>query len=314
MSNGAVAVATVNFGDASLLRQNLATMVDGCDDWIVIVVDNFSTGANRADVAAFASEQGWDLIASQNRGFGGGVNLAASRAWESGADVLLMINPDASIDRANVARLVTQLRAEPSTVVAPVVRRPDGRPWARELQMDWSDGTIRNPRRDPAAPGEQRLDWLSGACFGITRELWARCGGFDDDYFLYWEDIDFSKRVADAGGTVRVLHDVEAWHDEGGTQVAGRRHEAAKSGLYYYYNIVNRMVFAAKHLERDDYLRWRRRIVPNAWSILLRGGRRQFLHSTEPLVSGVRGIRDAYRVAHDRGSPGDGRGGRTRPN
>lgn len=301
MTVGRVAIATVNFGDAALLRQNLAPMVADQPDLTVVVVDNYSSDANRREVNAVAAEHDWAMVnARENHGFGTGVNLAAAEAWARGADVLVMINPDAWIDADNVTLLAAALREDPLSVVAPVVRRPDGRPWSRELQMSWEDGVIRNPRKDPAAPGERRLDWVSGACFATTRAMWDRCGGFDDDYFLYWEDVDLAQRVADAGGTVRIIPAAEAWHDEGGTQVDEKRRSESKSGLYYYYNIVNRMVFAAKHLDADGFRRWRRGIVPNAWSILLRGGRRQFLHSREPLVYGLRGIRDAYRVAHDR--------------
>ncbi|MCL3839197.1 glycosyltransferase family 2 protein [Aeromicrobium duanguangcaii] len=296
-----MAVVTVNFGDAALLRQNLVATVSGHPDWVVVVLDNFSSAANRADVETLADEHDWVMVgAAENHGFGTGVNMAASRAWALGAEISVVLNPDAWIDGDNVELLVTALRDDPLSVVAPVVRRPDGRPWSRELQMSWADGSILNPRKDPAAEGERRLDWISGACFATTRTMWERCGGFDDDYFLYWEDVDFAKRVVDAGGSVRLVHEAQAWHDEGGTQVDEHRRAESKSGLYYYYNIVNRMRFAAKHLDAAEFRRWRRGIVPNAWSILLRGGRRQFLHSSEPLVSGLRGIRDAYRVPHGR--------------
>ncbi|MBC9227706.1 glycosyltransferase family 2 protein [Aeromicrobium sp. zg-636] len=297
-----MAISTVNFGNADLLRQNLVEMVAGHEDWSVVVVDNFTTDANRAEVVSLTDEQGWHLVGEPgNLGFGAGVNAAARRAWELGADVMVVINPDAWIDGDNVALLAAALEHDPMSVVAPIVRRPDGSPWFQGLQMSWEDGAIRNPRRDPAAPGEHRLDWLSGACFATTPAMWEASGGFDDDYFLYWEDVDFSKRVQDAGGTVRVVREAQAWHDEGGTQDDARRRVEAKSGTYYYYNIVNRMLFAAKHLDREGFLRWRRSILPHAKSILWRGGRRQFLQSGEPWISGLRGVRDAYRVSHQGG-------------
>jgi hypothetical protein len=104
--------------------------------------------------------------------------------------------------------------------------------------------------------------------------------------------------VLAAGGSLEVCAEATAVHSEGGTQ--GGEHSTAgepKSATYYFYNIRNRMLFAANNLGADDVDRWRRLIVRVAWETLLQGGRRQFLRSPEPLLAGLRGVRAARRIA-----------------
>ena len=89
----------------------------------------------------------------------------------------------------------------------------------------------------------------------------------DPDYFMYWEDVDFSVRVQEAGAAVRLLRDVVVVHDVGGTQQG----TAGKSSAYYYYNVRNRLVFAAKRVAVPEMLRWLVRTPSDIRSVVSRG-------------------------------------------
>jgi len=121
----------------------------------------------------------------------------------------------------------------------------------------------------------------------LHADLRDRVGGFDEPYFLYWEDVDLSVRVERAGGRLVVRTDLEVVHDAGGTQ--GEQHGRAKSDTYYSFNCRNRLLFATRHLDRGDLLRWIAATPAVSREILLRGGRRQLLHSPRPLLAAVRG-------------------------
>ncbi|MEY9954282.1 glycosyltransferase family 2 protein [Leifsonia sp. EB34] len=293
-----LAIVVVNYGSSALLDRTLGAVAASAPEAVVVVVDNFSTPEELAALRALASPRGWDVVASErNLGFGTGMNAGVARARGLGARRFLLINPDATIDRASLEALAARSAAEPLALLSPVVRRSDGSPWSVGSDVYLRDGRIRSAVRRGTVPGE-RVPWLSGACLFVTAELWDAVGGFADEYFLYWEDVDLSLRVTRAGGTLALVEEATAVHDEGGTQGTDGSHSGArKSGTYYYYNIRNRLLFAARNLPPETVRAWRRSTVPVAWEILLQGGRRQFLTSTEAVRAGWRGVRDGLRLS-----------------
>ncbi|MGN8553057.1 UNVERIFIED_CONTAM: glycosyltransferase family 2 protein [Microbacterium sp. SLM126] len=286
MTGGRTAVLVVSYGSSEMVAENLRRTTLP-DDAVVVVVDNFTTEDERASIGSIAAREGWQLVCpDRNLGFGAGMNAAAKRAAESDADAYVLLNPDAYLEEDGVARLSAAVLAEPDSLISPLVIRPDGRHFASEMELDLDSGSVRRIR-DGRRYTNSAL-WLSGACLAISRRMWERTGGFDDDYFLYWEDIDLSVRAARAGAALRVDHDVRAVHSAGGTQ-SHDGEAAGKSPVYYFYNVRNRLVFAAQHLDRARQRRWARRAVPAAWDILMRGGRRQLLHPGRTIVPAVRG-------------------------
>lgn len=288
----------VNYGSHELLSRNLPQVPQPGVD--VIVVDSFSTTIERQAMVDLAAARQWQLLTpNQNVGFGSGCNLGAQHAIDRGAEVLVFVNPDASLDAVSRNRLVSAVAADDKTVVAPRIERPDGSIWASgttDLYLD--TGTMRATRKRTTGKGgrEPRVQtWLSGACFAISTRLWADIGGFDADYFLYWEDVDLSWRVHERGGSLLTLTDAVAVHDEGGTHADGGS-SRARSNTYYYFNIRNRMLFARKHLDPHDQRRWQRTSLVAARAIVLQGGRRQLVTGFGPWVAAARGLRDAVHA------------------
>jgi len=62
------------------------------------------------------------------------------------------------------------------------------------------------------ADGPQAVDWVTGAFMGFSRELFERVGGFDEDYFMYYEDVDFCLRARRAGAQSYFLPSAKAVH------------------------------------------------------------------------------------------------------
>ena len=95
------AVIVVSYGSAALLERTLARVAEDSPEARIIVVDNYSTPAAREELVALASSRGWEAVLPEtNTGFGGGMNLGVARARELGADLLVLLNPDAVIARA----------------------------------------------------------------------------------------------------------------------------------------------------------------------------------------------------------------------
>jgi GT2 family glycosyltransferase len=141
------------------------------------------------------------------------VNAAAQQARGH----LLLLNPDCELTKSIRAPLVAVLAAEPRAgVVGGLVREEDGTVQASARRFpDVTTGlagrtswlsrilpanplTRRNLTTEPSA-GLRQVDWVSGALMLIRRETFDALGGFDERFFLYWEDADFCKRAAAAG-------------------------------------------------------------------------------------------------------------------
>ncbi|MER7557282.1 glycosyltransferase [Nocardioides sp. NPDC126508] len=292
---GRLAVVVVGYGDPALLERHTTQVAAALRPARIVVVDNHSTDANRAAVRALCEREGWTgVFPGTNTGFGVGCNLGAAAALAEGAEVLLFLNPDATIDAESAVRLMAAVEAEPLLLAGPTVLGPDGSVASAGLDLDLETGRMRPwRRRAEHDAGADTLPWVTGACFAVTRELWERLAGFDERYFLYWEDVDLCARVRAFGGRVAVVDGATAVHSGGGTQRAeGSR---AKSPAYYYFNIRNRALFARTWLSQERERAWRRGAVGAAYEILMRGGRRQLLRPLRPLSAVLQGLRDGRR-------------------
>lgn len=257
-------VVVVSFNCSGIL----ATTV-GSTDWTalgarVVVVDNSTDPAEAAATGRLCRERGWrHLPQERNLGFGAASNIGAAHVLAQGADVVLLLNPDAWIAEPAVRALVDICRADAAVAVSPVIEFPDGRAWFTGGRLD-----LRRGRAGQSGSVRDDPDWLTGAALAMSAELWRRSGGFDDDYFLYWEDIELSARVRGAGGSLRVLSGATAQHSVGATQGSG-----AKSATYVFYNCRNRLRYAAVHVPPRLRWRWVAGAPRVAFEMAVRGGK-----------------------------------------
>lgn len=295
------AVVIVNYGSVDLLERNAARVRPPRAGFIVIV-DCFSTWEERSAVAASCERHGWHaVLLERNAGFGGGMNAGAAEAFRLGASAIVGLNPDAYISSDDLITLVDVLEEEPLALVSPRIVDSSDAVWFRGSDLYLDDGSIAGIVRRLDRAGRPRHEWATGACFAMSAELWQLIGGFDEDYFLYWEDVDLSRKVLDAGGELRTAA-ATAVHDEGQTHNGAARGRA-KSEIYYYYNIRNRLVYAAKHADPITVRVWLRQSLRVSWGIILQGGRRQLVTSLAPWRSLVRGLRDGRAIARGKSVP-----------
>lgn len=261
-----LAVIVVNYGSHELLIDNLAGIDFVALGARCVIVDNFTSVGELAAVQSLARRHGWDVVASPtNVGFGEGVNLGVAYASDRGTDTFLLLNPDVKISVDAIRTLRDRVQAHPMDLVSPRILNAHGGVWFAGGELDVSSGRVRTSRD---VPMDAPFSWLTGACLTVSRSLWTATGGFDPEYFLYWEDVDFSQRAKAAGGRLVVLKDVEVTHDVGATQGVG------KSTVYLRFNARNRLLFASKWLPKHVQRRWIRRTPMESYRVLVRDGRR----------------------------------------
>ena len=175
-----------------------------------IVIDN----ASRDGSVAVARAHGARVIANpRNEGYGRANNIGV-RAAEDARRVLIL-NPDLVLQPGAAAALLAAAQAWPDAgLLAPRIHEPDGRFFfqPRSLLAPY----LTNPKGRPALPeGDACTPFLSGACLMIERALFLELGGFDENIFLFYEDDDLCRRVADAGRALVHVHGAVALHGRG---------------------------------------------------------------------------------------------------
>lgn len=293
------ALLVINYNSSSLLEANLARISRADSRLAVYVLDNTIRAEEQERVHRLAIMYGWTAIfPEENLGFGEGCNVAAAHAIEDGADQILLLNPDAYLDPSSLNRLCRVVAQNRRVLAGPSIMSPTGESWSAGVDLLLDTGDMRGWDHRVDGPPPRSMAWLSGACMMLSRQLWQDVGGFDPDYFLYWEDVDLCARVVREGGEVVLVPEAVAIHDEGATH---RSEEArVKSPVYYYFNVRNRLVFAAKHLDQQSVARWRKSSAAAAYRVLLRGGRRQFVRPHRNIWPALRGLAAGLSVSSRR--------------
>jgi N-acetylglucosaminyl-diphospho-decaprenol L-rhamnosyltransferase len=153
------------------------------------------------------------------RGFGANHNAAFARSSPS-EGYFCVVNPDVRLGPGVLVRLVETLCAHPSAaVVAPRVRDQAGRVQNSARRLPTPGRLIRRaaralPRLDyPPGRGCRQADWIAGMFMLFPSRAFAELGGFDEDYFLYYEDVDLCCRARLAGYDVLLDETASVTHD-----------------------------------------------------------------------------------------------------
>jgi GT2 family glycosyltransferase len=178
----------------------------------IIVVDNASTDDTREIVRRFSQVK---LIASpKNLGFGGGNQLGFEN---SSGEIVIFLNPDTTIAKgfSQTLRSFFAKRDDIGILGGRILNTegtlprtcnafptffsllyqhsaykylfPRSRAYRRFMLSDWDGQTARE------------VDSVSGACFAMSRAVLQKIGGFDDTFFLYFEEFDLAQRVRKLG-------------------------------------------------------------------------------------------------------------------
>ena len=225
MTSGSVTAIVVTFDSAHALPECLGALrADGVP---ALVVDNASTD----ETVTIAEGQGATVIRNaRNEGYGRANNIGV-RAVDS--EFALIVNPDCVVDRGAVAALVDAARRYPDAALfAPQIVEPSGRVFYQPRSLLAT--SLTNPGGKLVLPeGEACAPFFSGACFLIRRDVFLRLGGFDQNIFLFYEDDDLCRRIADSGAALIYVPQALVRHGRGrssgekpGRIFASRWHQA----------------------------------------------------------------------------------------
>lgn len=209
-------VIIVAYNSCDFIPACLKSVRDACADIDaeIIVLDNGSKEPILPEIKKFFPEVIW-IDSKENLGFGKGCNLAEKRATKP---YLFFINPDTIVSRDSFTKVLDFMEVHPEsgTVGCRILNEDGSLQWACRRSFPTivsavsktiglaalfpKNKTLASYNMTYADPDEvTEVDAISGSFFCMRRDLYEKLGGFDEDFFMYGEDLDLCFRAKVAG-------------------------------------------------------------------------------------------------------------------
>ena len=244
-----LSVVVVNFNSGAFLEATttalLASLPPGSE---LIVVDNDSSDSSAAPLR---DHDGIIFVQlERNVGFGAAANIGAARARN---ELIVFLNPDAFVPDGTLQRMAGYLAAHAESALCGALlldfqgrEQAGSRRYDPTLLRSWGKA-VRSivpthifptfDRHDEPLPSMPvQVDAISGACMMVRRQVHQNIGGFDEGFFLHFEDLDYCRRARDAGWDVGFVPDAPVFHYQGasGLVTADRLLQHKHAGLARY--------------------------------------------------------------------------------
>ena len=233
-----VGVILVNYRDADDTCECIESL-RGSDfqSLEVYVIDNDS-GDGSCEAIGSRCPEAKVIPLSENIGFGGANNVGMERAFCDGCEAVLLLNNDTIVDKRTISVLAEAV--DDATVTVPLMLYFD------EPDTVWYGGGHFDhfgiPRHDHFKEPRifvddepVQVDFATGCCIFIPKHVYERVGGFDESYFLYWEDADLSLRFAQNDVHILFCPKSVLWHKVSAST------GGEGSPFSYYYETRNRL-------------------------------------------------------------------------
>lgn len=227
-------VIVVAADSGPILRKCITAVLASHANVEIVLVDNASRDGEPQRMLATHTDDARIRILenASNLGFGPACNCGAELA---NGDTFLFLNPDCMVEPETIAGLqVAAASLDGDSLLGVDVRDCDNRsargnrrrdPFLRRVLMSafgfarWQEswpGLAGIELPPVASPADiEPVDAVSGACLFLQRRLFERVGGFDEGYFLHFEDLDLCRRVRNIGASVAIVHSLHAVHVQG---------------------------------------------------------------------------------------------------
>lgn len=250
-----VAVILLNWNTPNLTLACVSSFIslNNPDLFDIIIADNGSTD----DSLARFKEKFPDLIYidnQENLGFAAGNNRALQLALDKGYRFSLLLNTDAFVKNDILTPLLAYANLHPEVgMVQPAIY------WASQPDKLWNGGgklntllgrTHSSTRPVPFQNQETRpIDWATGCCMLMNNEALRRTGLFNEQYFLYFEDVDLSLRFIENNYPIHYYPHAKVYHIAG---ASGKKEKTASSEgiihpMIHYYNARNKIWLLRGH-------------------------------------------------------------------
>jgi N-acetylglucosaminyl-diphospho-decaprenol L-rhamnosyltransferase len=196
-----VTLSIVSHRQNALVNQLLGDVQRVCVDRVALVLTQ-----NVPDPVAFATA-GLDcpaeiIVNPERKGFGANHNAAFRHCR---TPYFCVVNPDIRLPTDPFASLISNFSRKNVAVAGPLVRNPAGATEDSARRFPTPGSLLKKifvDTREPDYPtnrGPLEVDWLAGMFLLFRSDAYRAVGGFDEAYFLYYEDVDICRRLRKAG-------------------------------------------------------------------------------------------------------------------
>lgn len=262
-----LSIIIVNYNAGNHLLECLESVeeVEHEADIYTYVVDNAST-----DNSVFDAKKKFPwaqfILNRENLGFGKANNLILKRIE---TEFILLLNPDTILEKGVIKHMLKFMKESPDVGAATckvtlengeidwATHRGFPTPWASLLYVLGDDSRYHLTKRE--MDNVHEVDSISGAFFFTRKSVLDKVGFFDEDYFMYAEDIDLCFRIKKAGFKVMYIPEVKITHKKGITsglkkhsqQITTADLETKKRSLDAFYSTMK--IFYKKHYEKKYF-------------------------------------------------------------
>lgn len=255
-------IVIVNWNSSDLLFGLIPQCLELIGVGSIIIVDNNSDKKNQANLKIISKLSDKIVIIEndKNLGFGAACNIGAR---ETGEEFILFLNPDIQFVDNLILRnsMLEMIQAEASVLgVMQIdehgeVHRSCARLPDLKMILGESSGLSRIfPKIFPSYfmsdwnhLDSRYVDHVIGSFYLIKRKNFVSIGGFDERFFVYYEDLDLSCRILKSGGKIYYSSNNKVIHEGGGTS------KNVKS-TRIYYSQVSRLKYSLKHFNKSAYM------------------------------------------------------------
>lgn len=210
----------------------------------VVIVDNGSSKKFLLPNSPLAVKV---IYNAKNLGFAGGNNVGIQYALKHGADYVLLLNNDTTVNSSFLSGLVKAGQEDPHIgVLGPKIYCYNDRKkiWSAGGEINWlynkavMRGYGEQDQGQYDAPAVQETQFVTGCCLLIKKEVIEGIGLMSAEYFLYYEDVDWSLAARRAGYKCAFVPGAVIWHK-------GSQGSKAGSEPYIYYHVRNGLLLAS---------------------------------------------------------------------
>jgi GT2 family glycosyltransferase len=205
----------------------------------VIVVDNASRDGS-IETAKASFSRAHFILNPENLGFSSGMNVGIRFALSQGAEYVWLLNNDTECERESLSNLVSVSESEKEPALySPKILSPDGSVWFSggkinylHMRAEHVGGVLRKG----AGKGVKSYEtgYLSGCALFLPRKAIEIVGMLDEEYFLYYEDVDFSVRAKKKGFDTRIVPESVVVHREKSLENPEKTYWLVRSGLRFF--------------------------------------------------------------------------------